>query len=346
MHFCQLGGEQPLPAATQAAPAPRSPPRFPLPVLGASFARPRLAALPRSGGTTAPATRRSATRLGGDPPGGSGNSARGSPPGNPPARPTLRAPAPAPRPCAQPSRALHPPHRNRFPSLIPILTLSFQICLPPPPPPPGAKPPRLPGRAGGHAGLGGRCLPALRGSPEVLGSRSSPAAAALSVSGRGAGRAPSKPLLPNLRRCAGGGRRSRGSAAALNPFFLRRRPGAPLVAQAPPRYSARCPPAGFATASQPPNPPSPPLPRCAFSPGVALPSTPRTPPHRRSRAGRCPGQPLRCGGAGYFPLRAFLRPAPEPLTRDLRVPNYISGHFFSFPSLPLPRPPALISDLP
>lgn len=155
-------------------------------------------------------------------------------PSREPARPTLRAPAPAPRPCAQPSRALHPPHRNRFPSLIPILTLSFQICLPPPPPPAGAKPPRLPGRAGGHAGLGGRCLPALRGSPEVLGSRSSPAAAALSVSGRGAGRAPSKPLLPNLRRCAGGGRRSRGSAAALNPFFLRRRPGAPLVAQAPP----------------------------------------------------------------------------------------------------------------
>lgn len=33
---------------------------------------------------------------------------------------------------------------------------------------------RLPARGGGHAGLRGRCQPAVRGSPEVRGSRSSP----------------------------------------------------------------------------------------------------------------------------------------------------------------------------
>lgn len=224
-----------LPAREGAAPASgdtRSPsPALSTAVPGASSARLRLAALPRPGGSTAPAARRSATRLGGDPPAAAGTAPRAPLPG---ARPP-RAPHPGTR--SAPPRAAQPRSPPSSPQPLsfftPILTLSFQTCLPPPPP--GAKPRRAYlGGAGGHAGLGGRCLPALRGSPEVLGSRSSPAAAALSDNGRGAGRAPSKPLLPNLRRCAGGGRRSRGSAAALNPFFCAAARGPCLYRRHPP----------------------------------------------------------------------------------------------------------------
>lgn len=147
MHaFCQLAREH-LPASrdahTPTAPAPRfpSPPRFPRPRRGQLYPTP---SLPSRGCSpkAAPAARGNRRAL-------------GSVPRTPRIPAVLSFPSPHPV-LLFPAGIFHLLMGFSFPTLLPAAER------------------RLPVRGWRHAGLRGRCLPAVRGSPEVRGSRSSP----------------------------------------------------------------------------------------------------------------------------------------------------------------------------
>lgn len=281
MHFCQLGREHPS-ASRHTHTAPRSPPPFPFPVAGVPHRPPAPGQLSPTPARRSAPTRRGQARPETPPRSHAGRAAlcaqlrghRGDSRRQREPRPGLRNPfgphisLPGKLPTPRPSRAPWYPLRAapRSPAALPFSLAAtssliyshfnfFSSNLPPSSSAWCKAAPRLPGRGGGACSAP-RALPARRArQPRDAQLPQQPAAAALSVRGRGAGRAPRKPHLPNLRRARGGGRRSRGSAAALNPSSAPQ----PRLQWSFLRYNSRSPPAGFVTAARPRDFPHPTL---------------------------------------------------------------------------------------
>lgn len=347
-----LSSAVPSPRGRGAAPTPRPRPALPDPgtplrsyPTGASAARHSAEEPRRSRCAQRPAPRAPRGLLA-----AAGTAPRAPQPLRPPHLPSRGAARPAGTPRSAPrGRAALPGTRcaplraaqQRSPSLspqpvplfIPILIFSFQICLPPPPP--SAKPLRAYlGGAGGHARLRGRCLPAVRDSPAMRSSRSSPRPQHWAS---GAGEPGERRANPTSQTCAVRGGAGGGAAAARPPLTLLL-PRSPACSGASPGttlghllrgLSQRLGPEIFPTL----------LCFCfPFSPGTSLLGAERTHPHPRAprNRGGCRPQPVAASPLPGSPVTSrsllFSRPRNSPRATNGRSesPKLQLGAFFFF----------------